>query len=65
MMRGFPQVEDLRRDEDIDGPVLEPQDGGSSVGSPSLAARPDTPHQIENLIEVEGTRVERSTAGTA
>ena len=80
MMRGFPQVEDLTQDEDMTGPVLEPQDGGSSACSPSVAAtedlvqphephlppRPDTPDQIENSdLEVEGTRVERSTAGTA
>ena len=38
MMRGFPQVEDLTQDEDIDGPVLEPQDGGSSVGSRFLSS---------------------------
>ena len=68
MMRGFPQVEDLTQDEDLEGPVLEPQDEGSSVGSPSLAAtedlvqphephlppRPDTLDQIENSdLEVE------------
>ena len=80
MMRGFPQVEDLTQDEDMTGPVLEPQDGGSSAYSPAVAAtedlvqphephlppRPDTPDQIENSdLEVEGTRVERSTAGPA
>ena len=35
MMRGFPQVEDLTQGEDLEGPVLEPQNEGSSVGSPS------------------------------
>ena len=47
MMRGFPQVEDLTQDEDLDGPVLEPQNEGSSVGSPSLAATVDLvqPHE--------------------
>ena len=64
----IPQVEDLTQDEDIDGPVLEPQDGGSSAYSPSVAAtedlaqpheprlppRPDTPDQIEHSdLEVE------------
>ena len=68
MMRGFPQVEDLTQDEDMTGPVLEPQDGGSSAYSPSVAVtedlvqphephlppRPDTPDQIENSdLEVE------------
>ena len=68
MMRGFPQVEDLTQDEDVDGPVLEPQDGGSSACSPSVVAtedlaqphephlppRPDTPDQIEHSdLEVE------------
>ena len=64
MMRGFPQVEDLTQDEDMTGPVLEPQDGGSSAYSPSVAAtedlvQPHEPHlpprpDIENSdLEVE------------
>ena len=31
MMRGFPQVEDLTQDKDLDGPVLEPQNEGSAT----------------------------------
>ena len=61
-------MEDLTQDEDMTGPVLEPQDGGSSAYSPSVAAtedlvqphephlppRPDTPDQIGNSnLEVE------------
>ena len=76
----FPQVEDLTQDEDMTGPVLEPQDGGSSAYSLSVAAtedlvqphephlppRRDTPDQTENSdLEVEVPEFERSTAGTA